>query len=125
MSMNLFTTSCQGDALVAVAEGAIGSLGPVDARREADCLLAQMQAEGVKKLVIDLGKANYFGSHMIELMIITWRHLSPAHGILALCQVSETGREVLEAVGLDKFWPVCNTLDEALAAAAPCWESPR
>jgi len=120
MSMQFFTTSRQGDTLVAVAQGAIGSLGPVDTRLEADCLLAEMQEEGVQKLVLDLGKAEYFGSQMIELMIIAWRHLAQTHGMLALCQVSETGQEVLHAVGLDKFWPVCRTLDEALAASPLC-----
>ena len=123
MSMKLFTTYRQGDALVAVAQGTVGSLGAADARFEVDALLAQIHEWGLQKLVFDMGKADYFGSQMIELMIIAWRRLASDHGILALCQLSETGREVMHTVGLDKLWPVCNTLDEALAAqeiAQPC-----
>ena len=124
MSMKLFTTSCHGDALVVAAKEAVGSLSSIDVRDEADCLMAQMHTSGLKKLVFDLERADYFGSQMIELMIITWRYLSPTQGTLALCHVSEAGREVLHVVGLDKFWPVCNTLDEALAASQQGWKSP-
>ena len=117
MSMKLFTTSHQGDALVAVAEGDVGSLGTGDARLEVDSLLAQMREWDVHKLVFDMSKADYFGSQMIELMIIAWRRLASVNGMLALCRLSATGREVMHTVGLDKLWPTCNTLDEALAAS--------
>jgi len=121
--MKLFTTCRHGDALVVAANAAIGSLSSTDVRGEADCLMAQMHESGLKKLVFDLERADYFGSQMIELMIIAWRYVSPAHGALALCHVSAAGREVLRIVGLDKFWPVCNTLDEAIAASQNCSES--
>ena len=88
----------------------------------ADCLLSQIHALGINKLVFDLERADYFGSQMIELLIIAWRYVSPAHGTLALCHVSAAGREVLRVVGLDKFWPLCDTLDEALASPQKRWE---
>jgi anti-anti-sigma factor len=124
MSMRHFTTSRFNDTLVVSAKQAIGSLDSTDVRHEADCLMEQLHTLNLKKLVFDLGKADYFGSQMIELMIIAWRYLSPVHGTLSLCQVSEAGRGVLRVVGLDAFWPVCDTLDEALAVSDACWESP-
>lgn len=122
MSMKLFTTYRNGDALVVAANIPIGSLTSTDVRDEADCLLSQLHALGINKLVFDLERADYFGSQMIELLIIAWRYVSPAHGTLALCHVSAAGREVLRVVGLDKFWPLCDTLDEALASPQERWE---
>ena len=116
MSMKLFTTSRQGDALVAVAEADVGSLGTANTRLEVDSLLMQMREWGVQKLVFDMSKAEYFGSQMIELMIIAWRRLASVNGILALCRALGDRAGSLHTVGLDKLWPTCNTLDEALAA---------
>jgi len=121
--MKLFTTSRHGDALVVAADAAVGSLNASDFHDEADRLIAQMRESSLKKLVFDLKRAEYFGSQMLELMISVWRHVSPANGALALCHVSEAGRDVLHVVGLDMFWPVCNTLDEAISALGPSSES--
>jgi anti-anti-sigma factor len=122
MPLKLFTALRQGDALVVSAQAAIGSLDFSDVRQETECLLAQLREQGLKRIVFDMRRADYFGSQLIELLVLVWRYLSPLHGTLALFQVSEPGREVLHVAGLDKFWPICNTLDEALTVEQPCWD---
>ena len=118
MSTKLFSTYCRDEALVVAPMEPIGSLSASDVRKEAEGLMAEVHAEGVTKVVFDMGRAEYFGSQMIELMILVWRYLSPAHGSLVLCRLSPAAREMLQIVGLDTLWPICDTLDDAVAATA-------
>jgi hypothetical protein len=55
---------------------------------------------------------------VIELMILVWRYLAPAHGMMVLCRLSPAAKDMMHVVGLDALWPMCDTLDEALAVPA-------
>jgi anti-anti-sigma factor len=120
MSTKLFTTYCRDQALVVAPTGPIGSLCAADVRKEAEGLMAEVHAQGVKKVVFEMSRADYFGSQVIELMILVWRKLSAVAGTLALCQMSPAAREMLHIVNLDSIWRICGTLDEALAEPPAC-----
>ena len=120
MPITPFTTECRGDALVVTANAPLGSLISTGVRSEADHLIGQLLQCGLKKLVFDMRNSGYFGSQMIELMLVVWRRLSPLGGALALCNLSPEGREVLRVVGLDAYWPICDSLDQALATTSEC-----
>ena len=66
-------------------------------------------------MVFDMSRADYFGSQVIELMIVVWRRLAAVHGALVLCGMSAAAREMMHIVNLDTIWRICDTLDEALA----------
>ena len=119
MSTKLFTIYRRDDALVVAALESIGSLSSANVRTEAEGMMAEMHAAGVKKVIFDLASADYFGSQVIELMILVWRYLAPVKGLLALCRLSPASREVLHISGLDSLWPICDTLEQALAASPP------
>jgi anti-anti-sigma factor len=116
MSTRLFSTYCRDGALIVAPVEPIGSLNAAEVRGEAEGLMAEVHAQGVAKVIFEMSRADYFGSQVIELMILVWRYLAPAQGRLALCQLSPAAKEMLHVVGLDTLWPVCDTLDEALAA---------
>src|SRR6516225_7411372 len=118
MSTKLFSTYCRDHALVVAPTEPIGSLYATDVRKEAEGLMAEVNAQGIKKVVFDMGRADYFGSQVIELMILVWRKLSAVQGTLALCRMSPAAREMMHIVNLDTIWRICNTLDEALAEPA-------
>jgi anti-anti-sigma regulatory factor len=122
MFTSSFLTYRCNDALIVTATESIGSLAATDVRKEADCMMADVRAGGLKKVIFEMSRADYFGSHMIELMVLVWRHLSPLQGTLALCQLSPAAREVLHIVNLDSLWPICDTLEQALAVSSECWE---
>ena len=119
MSTKLFSTYCRDQALVVAPTAPIGSLYAVGVRKEAEGLMAEVHAEGVKKVVFDMSRADYFGSQVIELMILVWRRLAPLDGTLAICRMSPAAREMMHIVNLDTIWRICDTLDEALAEPAP------
>jgi anti-anti-sigma factor len=114
MSTKLYSTYCQDHALVVAPLEPIGSLYATDMRKEAEGLMAEVHAQGVKKVVFEMSRADYFGSQVIELMILVWRRLAAVQGTLALCCLSPAAREMLHIVNLDTIWRICSTLEEAL-----------
>ena len=122
MSTKLFSTYCRDHSLVVAPTEPIGSLSAADVRKEAEGLMAEVHEQSVKKVVFDMSRADYFGSQVIELMILVWRYLSPVHGTLALCRISPAAREMLHVVNLDTIWRICDTLDEALVEPAQVGE---
>jgi anti-anti-sigma factor len=118
MSTKLFSTYCRDHALVVAPTAPIGSLYAADMRKEAEGLMAEVHAQGVKKVIFDMSRADYFGSQVIELMILVWRRLSTLQGKLALCRMSPAAREMLHIVNLDTIWRICQTLEEALSEPA-------
>ncbi len=123
MSTKLFSTYCRDHALVVAPMAPIGSLYVVGVRKEAEGLMAEVHAAGVKKVVFDMSRADYFGSQVIELMILVWRRLAAVQGSLALCRMSPAAREMMHIVNLDTIWRICDTLDEALAEPAQTAET--
>ncbi len=111
-----FRVEQHGDTLVFSAVGSMGSLVEDDVREEWDALLKQLDNYNAKNAVIDLGALDYFGSIMLELLVVLWKRVSSRRGKLAICQVSEVGREILQTAKFHTIWPIVATRDEALAA---------
>ena len=83
--------------------------------------MAEVHAQSVKA-IFDMSRADYFGSQVIELMILVWRRLAPVQGTLAICRISPAAREMMHIVNLDTIWRICDTLEEALAEPAQIGE---
>ena len=88
MSTKLFSTYDRQGALVVAAMGPIGSLSAAEVRKEAEGLMAEVNALRINKVVFDMDQAEYFGSQVLELMILVWRYLAPVKGSMALCRLS-------------------------------------
>ena len=111
-----FRVEQQGDTLIFSAVGNMGSLVEDDVREEWDRLLKQLDDHNAKNAVIDLGALDYFGSIMLELLVVLWKRVSSRRGKLAICRVSEVGKEILQTAKFHTIWPIVATRDEALAA---------
>src|SRR5437868_15189228 len=107
MSTKLFTTCCRDQALVAAPTAPIGSLYAGDVRKEAEGLMAEVHAQGVKQVVFEMSRADYSGSQAIELMILHWRKLSAVRGSLALSHLSRAAREMVHLANVDAIWGIC------------------
>ncbi len=122
MSTKLFSTYCRDQALIVAPTESIGSLHTVGVRKEAEALMAEVHAACINKVVFDMSRAEYFGSQVIELMIVVWRRLAAVQGTLVFCQMSPAAREMMHIVNLDSIWRIYDTLDEALAEPAQAME---
>lgn len=101
-----FTVECADDIVIFSAIGSIGGLVEDAARTEWDALLNQVDAADAKHAIIDLGALDYFGSIMLELLVVLWKRVGAKGGKLALCNVSPVGLEILQTAKFDTLWPI-------------------
>ncbi|MCA9142214.1 MAG: STAS domain-containing protein [Planctomycetaceae bacterium] len=111
-----FTVEQADDTVIFAAIGSIGGLVEDAARTEWDALLNQVDAANATHAIIDLGALDYFGSIMLELLVVLWKRVSAKGGKLALCKVSPVGLEILHTAKFDTLWPIVADREEALEA---------
>lgn len=117
MSKPKYFTVEQADGIVIFsARGAIGGLVEEAVRAEWDALLNQVDATDAKHAIIDLGALDYFGSIMLELLVVLWKRVSAKGGKLAICNVSPVGLEILYTAKFDTLWPIVPDREQALEA---------
>lgn len=109
-----FTVEKNDDVVIFAAIGALGTLVEDAAREEWDALLAQIDDANAKHAVIDLGALDYFGSIMLELLVVLWKRVSAGGGKLALCNVSIVGKEILSTAKFDTLWPIVDDCEQAI-----------
>ena len=95
---------------------AIGALEADAIREEWADVLSRLDSDEAKHIVIDLEALGYFGSIVLELVVVLWKRLSARGGRLAFCNVSTVGLEILQAAKFDKIWPIASSRQEAIEA---------
>ena len=111
-----FRVEPQGDTLVFTAANNLGSLVEDDVRDEWEALLREFELHNARNAIIDLGSLDYFGSIMLELMVVLWKRVSAKRGKLVICNVSHVGQEILQTAKFHTIWPIVKTREEAFAA---------
>ena len=109
-----FKTFAIGPVFVVELLGVISSLADRSVLQELEEVRAELRRSGQKAVVVDLEKAAYFGSSMLEAIRILWNDLSARGGHIALCNPSDVGREVLQIAKFDHVWPLVNSREEAI-----------
>lgn len=112
----LFDVERQGDVIVVTPTADLREFEYQDIEAAADGILDQLGAPGVKGVVLDFHRTDYYGSTALGFFIRMWKRVSSHGGRMAFCNVSQHEREVLAVTRLDGLWPICATRDEALAA---------
>jgi anti-anti-sigma factor len=110
----LFDVQVEGQTMVVVCMISAGSLAGEDMSYELTGLLDRFENSDLRNVVIDLQKAAYFGTSMLQVMTALWKRVRARGGKMALCNVSDMGREVLHVTRFDSLWPMCPSRDEAL-----------
>jgi anti-anti-sigma factor len=81
----------------------------------AEEILAEVDGGEVRNVVIDFRDTDFYGSTALAFFVKLWKRVKSQGGNLAFCNVSLHEREILEITRLNTLWPLCETLDEALA----------
>jgi anti-anti-sigma factor len=71
---------------------------------------------GVKSVVLDFHKTDYYGSTALGFFVKLWKRVRSRNGRMAFCNVSDHEREILQITALDQLWPICSSRIEALDA---------
>lgn len=108
-----FRFDLEGETLIVVPRQNISSLADSEVQEELKIHLQSFQDAPIQGIVFDFGHVSYFGSSMLEAILLLSKRLSNP-GRMALCNVSDIGREVIGYSRFDKLWPVCPTRSDAL-----------
>lgn len=81
----------------------------------ADGVFQELDAGKVKNVVLDFRNTDFYGSTALGFFVKLWKRVLAGGGKMAFCNVSAHEHEVLTLTHLDRSWPVCSTLPDALA----------
>ncbi|HTN02195.1 MAG TPA: STAS domain-containing protein [Planctomycetaceae bacterium] len=107
-----------GDTLVVIPAGDAVGFGLNVVNNEVAKVLEVAKSSRVKHLVIDLGRANYFGSVMIGEFMRLGVAVRERGGRIALCGASADMQDVLRIMKLDSMWEIFPRQDDAVRAIA-------
>lgn len=114
--LHLFQVDRVGPALVVAVHDSVGSFADTEILGEMAALVSQVNQSQVGSVVVDFGGVAYFGSSMLEALRVLWNELERRGGRLALCNLSDVSREIIEISHFDRLWPIYDSRDQALAA---------
>lgn len=116
MAYRYFESSLDGDVLIVTPLRNVGSLAEVEVLEDWERVLGRLDSSGepLSHVVVDFGQIEYFGSAMIEALLILWKRINARRGRLAVCRCNQVCGEVLRLSRFDMMWPICPTLEEAL-----------
>jgi stage II sporulation protein AA (anti-sigma F factor antagonist) len=110
----IFDSEIQYAILIVAPRGDVSTLAGEDIHAELPGLLDQLQKTEVKHVVFDLKKTSYFGSSLLGAMSALWGRTRSRGGKMAVCNVSDTGLEILHVSKFDTLWPICDSREQAL-----------
>jgi anti-anti-sigma factor len=110
----VFDVSSRGDVLIVAPRRNISSLADDGVQSNWREILSQT-GSGHRHVVFNFEQIDYFGSTMLEAMLVLWKRIVDSGGRMAVCNASPTIRDILRVSRFETLWPVCDTLDSALA----------
>lgn len=105
----------QGNVLIISPLFAVGAFSEADLHAEWAAIERQLRNPAIEHVTIDLGEIPYFGSTVLEWMVLIWKRIRARGGRLAICHCSDIGRDILKAARFDTLWKICDDRAEAMA----------
>ena len=106
------TEQRDGDVVVLEVTGRLDSTGAAAFEEE---LLGRI-AKGDRFIVVDCSDLRYINSAGLRVLLVAAKRLSASGGAIAIAGASGQMRSVVEIVGFDSVFPVCDTVEMARAA---------
>ena len=124
LAEGVFEVEPEGDTLIVVPAVDLRELDYQRIEAGAKTILERLNGSGVKNVVLDCHKTDYYGSTALAFFLKLWTRARKRNGRMAFCNVSAHEREILQATRLDHVWPICSSRREALEAVKGRAESP-
>ncbi len=112
-----FDVSTHRGVVVVTPLGDTLSFRDIDIQREADEISEMIRNQNLKRLVIDMGHSNYFGSIMIGMINSFGQLVKEQEGQMVLCNASQDMQAIMKIMKIDTLWPYVPTLAKAIKAA--------
>lgn len=111
----LFESEMDADTLIVNFSGNITAFDDAQLLADFQALIAASGRPAFANVIVDFGQMAYFGSSMLEALLVLWNEIHPSGGKLVLCNVSSVGREILDVSNFSTLWPICQGRQEAMA----------
>lgn len=109
----IFEIEQEDDTVIVVPAMDLRELDYQRIEDEATTILEFLNSTNIKNVVIDFHKTDYFGSTGFFMKL--WKRVSGKNGRMALCNISDSEKEILQLMKLYHFWPICSSRSEAVA----------
>ena len=103
-----FETERKDNLLIVMPKIRISELAQANIATEYEQLLEMARDESVKRILVDFQTVDFFGSAMLEILLALRKQVGDRPDSLALCSISEPGRDVLR---IARFHNLCNMYD--------------
>jgi anti-anti-sigma factor len=109
--MQLIDKGMDNDAHLLAVSGRIDAMSAPEFEKQVTEIIEQ----GGRLLVIDLSELEYISSAGLRSFLVIAKKIKAASGLMKLCAMQDTVKEVFEISGFDAIIPVCKTVTEAMA----------
>jgi anti-anti-sigma factor len=116
MNTGIFEILQKNDTIIVVPTADLQELDYQRIEQGAGEILHLLNGAGVKNVVMDFHKTDYYGSTALGFFLKLWKRVKQQHGRMVFCNVSEHESEILRITNLDHLWPICRSRGEALNA---------
>jgi len=112
----LFEIEQQNDTIIVVPVGDLQELDYERIEAGASEVLDLVNGTGIKNVVLDFHKTDYYGSTALGFFLKLWKRVKVRNGHMAFCNISDHEKEILQITNLDHLWPIYSSRSEALDA---------
>ncbi len=120
----IFEYEQAGNVLILVAHGPFMEFRDNDIRNAYNEAYRRLSEPGIKHLLVDFGKLDYFGSTFVGILIRLAKKARSNKGEAALCQLSNNMKDMLKTLMMlenpktDFYWVPYQNMEEAKKALA-------
>jgi anti-anti-sigma factor len=112
----IFEIEEEGETIIVVPAVDLRELDYQRIEAGAKEILESLNGTGIKNVVLDFGKTDYYGSAALGFFVKLWKMVRAGNGYMAFCNVSDHQQEILQITKLDHLWPICSSRIDALNA---------
>lgn len=113
--LKIFGTEQLAEVLVVIPSGDGSAFRYQDLHIESNAIRSHLLKGGLKHVIVDLNKMDYFGSEFIGALVTMLREVKGRGGKACFCCATPQMLQVLQNMSLFKLWPHHDSRDAALA----------
>lgn len=113
MTGKVFRTEETPEALLISLGKDVSTFISDDISLDAEEVANRVRSMNAPRVIIDFHEREYFGSALLEAILVIWHAVRDQKGKMALCRVSKVGRELLGLARFQTFLPICDSLEDA------------
>ena len=109
-----FEVECIGETIVVIPDSNFREFTLQQNDAHVKQITQMLDPASCKNVLIDFHKTEYFNSEALAFFVKLWVGVRKCNGCMALCNVSDHEKEILQITKMYTLWPNYSTRSEAL-----------